>query len=199
VTATTALRSEHDTILAMIACLREACATADNFDRFDVVTFQAGVDFIRNYADSWHHAKEENLLFPALEAAGMPREGGPVAVMLHEHVLGRTYVQKIADHLEAAIKGDNAARSMVLRFTLAYADLLTQHIQKENNILFNMADQFLSPDEHACLENQYKTAIPDGADPNAGSYYEEIVAQMCERWSVDPREAARVGEAFRCG
>ena len=80
-TATTALRSEHDHILAMIACLRAACAAAENADRFDVKTFQTGVDFIRNYADAWHHAKEEGHLFPALEAAGMPSESGPVAVM----------------------------------------------------------------------------------------------------------------------
>lgn len=183
----------------MIACLREACATAENSDRFDAETFREGVDFIRNYADSWHHAKEEDLLFPALEAAGMPRESGPMAVMLHEHVLGRTYVRKIADHLEAATMGDDAALATVLRFTLVYADLLTQHIQKENNILFNMADQYLSAGEHARLEEEYETVIPAGANSNTGEHYEEIVAQMCERWNVDPLEAARVGESFQCG
>lgn len=198
-TATSALRSEHDNILAMIACLREACAKAEHCDRFDAETFREGVNFIRNYADSWHHAKEEDLLFPALETAGMPREGGPIAVMLQEHVLGRTYVRKIADHLEAAIMGDNEAISTVLRFTLVYADLLTQHIQKENNILFNMADQFLSADEHERLEKEYETVIPAGVDASTGERYEEIVAQMCKRWNVDPREAARVGETFHCG
>ena len=129
----------------------------------------------------------------------MPREGGPIAVMLHEHSLGRSYVRKVADNLEAARKGDDSALSIVLRFTLAYSDLLTQHIQKENNILFNMADQFLSPDEHTRLEKEYETVIPAGADENTGAHYEEIVAQMCERWNVDPREAARVGETFQCG
>lgn len=198
-TATTALRSEHDHILAMIACLRSACAAVSRGEQFDTDTFQKGVDFIRHYADAWHHAKEEDLLFPALEEAGMPRESGPVAVMLHEHSLGRTYVRQIADGLELAAQGDEAARAKVLRFTLAYSDLLTQHIQKENNILFNMADQFLPPDEHTRLEREYETAIPAGAEANTGTDYEDMVAQLCERWNVDPREAARVGTTFQCG
>lgn len=198
-TATTALRAEHDHILAMIACLRAACAAAENGDRFDAETFQSGVDFIRSYADAWHHAKEEEHLFPALEAEGMPREAGPIAVMLHEHVVGRSYVRKVADHLGAATSGDGEASSTVLRYTLAYANLLTGHIQKENGILFNMADQLLTPEQHAHLEQVYQSAIPAGANADTGAHYEELVAALCQRWKVDPREAARAGSDFRCG
>ncbi len=189
-TATTALRSEHENILAMIACLVSACKAAANVDRLDSDTFRAGLDFIQNYADAWHHAKEEGLLFPALEAAGMPRRGGPIAVMLNEHELGRTYVRQIDKNLEAAINGDNSALQTVLRFTLAYAELLTQHIQKENNILFNMADQILSPEEQARLQQEYKAIIPASASEKSGEYYEGIVAKLCERWNVDPQDVA---------
>jgi len=198
-TATTALRSEHDHILAMIACLRAACAAAKNDGQFDSETFGTGLDFIRNYADAWHHAKEEEHLFPAMEGAGMPRQGGPIAVMLHEHVLGRSYARQIADHLDAATGGDDAARSVVLNYTMAYANLLTGHIQKENGILFNMADQMFTPEEQTRLEQNYLTAIPDGANAETGAHYEAIVATLCQRWNIDPREAARVGADFHCG
>jgi len=189
-TATTALRSEHDHILAMIACLVSACKAAENVDRLDADTFRAGLDFIQNYADALHHAKEEGLLFPALEAAGMPRRGGPIAVMLSEHELGRTYVRQIDKNLEAATNGDNSAIQLVLRFTLAYAELLTQHIHKENNILFNMADQILSPEEQARLQQEYKAVIPASAGAKSGEYYEGIVAKICDRWDVDPQDVA---------
>jgi hemerythrin-like domain-containing protein len=198
-TATTALREEHKHILAMIACLRAACAAAENDGRFDVEAFQVGLEFIRHYADAWHHAKEEEHLFPALEAAGMPRHGGPIAVMLHEHVQGRSYARKIAENLEAAAEGDDAARTMVQRYAAAYADLLTGHIQKENGILFNMADQVLPPEEHTRLEQCYQTAIPAGANAETGSYFEALVARLCQRLNVDPREAASVGATFHCG
>ena len=52
-----------------------------------------GVDFIRNYADRFHHAKEEDVLFEALVDNGMPQENSPVAAMLMEHDQGRSFVR----------------------------------------------------------------------------------------------------------
>ncbi len=188
-TATTALRTEHETILSVIACLRVACDAARREDDFDADTFRQGLDFIRNYADAWHHAKEEVHLFPALEAAGMPREGGPVGVMLHEHEIGRSHVGVMAENLEAAAEGDGPARATVVEHALAYADLLEAHIQKEDGILFNMADRILPPEEHERLEEAYRTAIPSGADADTGARYEELARALCERWQIDRDKA----------
>ncbi len=186
-TATTALRFEHEKILSVIACLRLACAAGRGGD-FDADTFRQAVDFIRGYADGWHHAKEEVHLFPALEAAGMPRDGGPVGVMLHEHEVGRTFVRAMADNLDAAAEADGPARATVLGNAEAYADLLTAHIQKEDGILFNMADRLLPPDEHGRLEEAYESAVPDGADAGTGARYEQLAQSLCERWKIDPDE-----------
>ena len=197
-TATTALRSEHETILAVIACLRAACDAARGSEGFDPESFRKGVDFIRAYADGWHHAKEEVHLFPALEAAGMPREGGPVGVMLREHEIGRTHVGMMADHLSAAADGDNPARATVVEHALAYADLLEAHIQKEDGILFNMADRLLTPPDQQRLEEAYLTAIPDGADATTGARYEKLARELCERWRIDPEEVRSVPEGGGC-
>lgn len=197
--ATTVLRREHDHILSMIACLRAACAEMQATGRFDAETFRTGIDFIRGYADAWHHAKEEELLFPALAEEGMPSDGGPVAVMLHEHGIGRTHAKRIASHLDDAVAGDEAAQTAVLRSTLAYAELLTGHIGKENGILFNMADQILTPETQAALERDYEQAIPSGADADTGARYEEAVAALCRKWNIDPQVAARLGANFTCG
>ena len=144
-TATTALRSEHDTILAVIACLRAACEAAAGGGEFDTETFRKGVAVIRNYADAWPHAKEEVHLFPALETMGMPRDGGPVGVMLHAHEIGRSYVAGMAQNLDAAAGGDERARAAVIQHAVGYADLLEAHIQTEHGILFAMAEQILPP------------------------------------------------------
>lgn len=196
--ATTVLRREHDHILSMIACLRAACAAAKTTGSLDEETFRAGVDFIRGYADAWHHAKEEDHLFPALAADGMPSDRGPIAVMLHEHGLGRTYAKHIASQLDDAISGDETAMATVTRTTLAYADLLTAHIGKENGILFNMADQMLTPETQAALERNYESAIPNGTDANTGARYEEVVASLCRKWDIEPQAAAGLGTNFTC-
>jgi len=193
-TATTTLRSEHDTILAVIACLRAACQAAAGDGDFDADTFRKGIEFIRGYADAWHHAKEEVHLFPALEAVGMPREGGPVGVMLQEHEIGRSFVAAMADNLDAAVGGDGEARAAVVQHALEYADLLEAHIQKENGILFDMADRMLPPDEQRRLVDVYRSAIPDGADETTGARFEELATALCERWKIDPVKAARSGQ-----
>ncbi|MCW8925308.1 MAG: hemerythrin domain-containing protein [Xanthomonadales bacterium] len=197
--ATTVLRREHAHILSMIACLRAACAEAGKAGRLDAETFRTGIDFIRGYADAWHHAKEEVHLFPALVAEGMSSESGPIAVMLHEHGTGRNYAKRIASQLDDAISGDDAALSAVIHNTLAYADLLTGHISKENGVLFNMADQILTPETQAALEREYEKAIPPGADANTGARYEEAVAALCRKWDIDPQAAAALGTSFTCG
>jgi hemerythrin-like domain-containing protein len=186
-TATTALRLEHEKILSVIACLRLACSAARSGD-FDADTFRQAIDFIRNYADGWHHAKEEAHLFPALEAAGMPSEGGPVGVMLHEHDVGRSFVRSMADNVKEAAEADGPARTTMLQNAESYADLLEAHIQKEDGILFNMADRLLPTAEHDRLEQAYESAIPEGADAGTGARYEQLAHSLCERWKIDPDE-----------
>jgi len=197
--ATTLLRSEHEKILAVIACLRAACTAARSGRGFDGDTFRDAADFIRNYADAWHHAKEEVHLFPALESHGIPKEGGPVGVMLYEHEIGRSHVRAILDNLDAASAGDGGAQAEVIQHALGYADLLEAHIQKENGILFNMADRVLPPAEQQRLEEAYRTAIPEGATPETGARYEELAAKLCTRWNIDPDEVVHSQPAFGCG
>ena len=52
-------------------------------------------------ADKCHLAKEEDLFFPLLKERGIPEEGGPIGVMLHEHVMGRDCVGRMREACEA--------------------------------------------------------------------------------------------------
>ena len=96
------------------------------------------LDFLKIFVDKCHHGKEEDILFPALEAAGMPREGGPIGIMLHEHVLGRGLIRD----MDAALAGSADPRSFVAP-ALDYIELLTQHIAKENSVLLPIAERLL--------------------------------------------------------
>ncbi|MEZ8221428.1 Hemerythrin-like domain-containing protein, partial [Candidatus Fervidibacteria bacterium JGI MDM2 JNZ-1-D12] len=100
------------------------------------------LDFFRVFADLCHHGKEEGLLFSELEAKGIPKEGGPIGVMLHEHDEGRNLQRQMR---EAVSDLSNEANRQ--KFTAAardYIALLRQHIWKEDNVLFKMAEQVLT-------------------------------------------------------
>ena len=99
--------------------------------------------FFREFADRCHHGKEEDLLFPALEAQGFPRDAGPTAVMRMEHEQGRAAVRGMAESLAAAAAGDRAGLEHWLHSARIYIELLRAHIQKEDHCLFGMAEEAL--------------------------------------------------------
>lgn len=108
------------------------------------------VEFIRLFADRHHHGKEEDLLFVELVAQGFSRESGPVAVMLHEHDEGRGYVRTMAEAAEADA-WDEATRGRVAEAAGSYVALLRQHIMKEDQVLYVMAQRRLGPEQQRRL------------------------------------------------
>lgn len=106
------------------------------------------VDFFRLYTDTLHHGKEEDVLFEALVEEGMPLESGPIAAMLEEHQVGRALVRQMAQALDHLSAGTATASREIERAGRAYIDLLRQHIEKEDDGVFEMADRAL--DEPGC-------------------------------------------------
>lgn len=145
--ATEVLRKEHDAILKM---LEAATRTGERLDRGQPVDPQILDDlleFFQLFADKCHHGKEEDLLFPLLEKKGMPRAGGPIGVMLHEHEEGRRLIAEMSASAAAYRDGNATAGERWSGAARQYADLLRQHIFKENNVLFVMAERMLSEAE----------------------------------------------------
>jgi len=147
-TPTRILRDQHKNILKIADVLQEVFANEPEPGAFDYDALEQCVAFIRLYADALHHGKEEDLLFPELEQRGLPRHAGPIAVMLQEHEQGRAYARTMAETIPAARGGDEHARRRLLSAGLGYVELIRGHILKEDNVLFNMADQLI--DTPAC-------------------------------------------------
>jgi hemerythrin-like domain-containing protein len=101
------------------------------------------MEFFVVFVDKCHHGKEEEFLFPALEEAGIPREGGPIGVMLTEHAAGRSWVSQMRQTLTGYKAGDLSAGEGFRQHARHYCGLLRQHIDKENNVLFVMAESRL--------------------------------------------------------
>ena len=154
--ATEVLRKEHDAILKM---LEAATRTSEHLEHSHSVNSQILDDlleFFQLFADKCHHGKEEDLLFPFLEKKGMPRDGGPIGVMLHEHELGRKLIAEMAASSAAYGAGDSSAGMRWARAARQYVDLLSQHISKENNVLFTMAERILSEDEQQQIATAFE-------------------------------------------
>src|SRR3972149_3104153 len=95
--ATHVLRQEHEAILRMLDAALQAARQLERSQPVEPGVLKGVVEFFQLFADKCHHTKEEDLLFPLLEKKGLPRAGGPVGVMLHEHELGRSLVFVMAE------------------------------------------------------------------------------------------------------
>jgi hemerythrin-like domain-containing protein len=139
------LSSEHRVIEQVLDCVEALARGAQRELTFDARDALQAVEFLRKFADVCHHGKEEKHLFARLAERGFSANAGPVAVMLHEHEQGRALIRG----MHAAAEGGDAAAYATA--ALSYVALLRAHIQKEDSILFRMADQILSPEDQEQL------------------------------------------------
>lgn len=102
------------------------------------------IDFTKNFTDVCHHGKEENSLFPALEKKGMPKENGPIAVMLMEHQITRKLSVRMEESSKIYLKTGDSTN--LITNMEEYINHVVQHIWKENNRLFEMAEMALKND-----------------------------------------------------
>ena len=146
--ATEQLMEDHEGIKLMLSIFESFNKKALNGEEINLEHLESMIDFIKTFADKCHHGKEEEVLFPAMIDAGMSLEGGPVAVMLNEHDQGRAFVKGLNESFNNYKSGDKTALKGIVDNSTGYIHLLRNHIDKENNILFRMADQFIDPSLH---------------------------------------------------
>lgn len=161
------LMEEHQLILRTLDALD---AFADKVARGGEDREELGlfVRFIREFADARHHGKEEDILFEAMVGAGFPRERGPIGVMLMEHEAGRGHLADLAAKVAQAGPWSPADQTAVVEAARAYAELLRQHIAKEDSILYPMArqrlgEEVLSRVNSACAEFEERHKAARGA------------------------------------
>jgi hemerythrin-like domain-containing protein len=176
--ATDTLMTEHRAIERMLAVLETAAQRLDAGERPRPDLFRDAVDFVRNFADRCHHGKEEDNLFPRMEARGVPRNGGPLGMMLMEHDQGRAHVGAIAGAIDAYESGDQAAAGVIAENARGYAQLLRQHIMKEDNVLFPMADGVLSPDDQRELAHPFDEVETQLMGPGVHERYHQLLDDL---------------------
>jgi hemerythrin-like domain-containing protein len=179
------LREEHELILVMLQIVDAACAKIEDGGNVDGDHISQMIDFISNFADKCHHAKEEKLLFPALEQAGIARDSGPLGVMLAEHVAGRNFVKGMNEALSEMNAGDTMARERFIQDARGYVQLLDGHIMKENNVLFMMADDRLSAEKQKELLDGFDRVEREEIGAGVHEKYHDLLHRLRNIYLAD--------------
>jgi hemerythrin-like domain-containing protein len=154
--ATDELTKEHHGIELMLKILKAVSAKLEQGEQIPADHLNGIMAFLTVFVDKCHHGKEEEFLFPALETAGVPRDGGPIGVMLNEHEQGRALVSRLKDALADHKSGGPSTGADIQVIVGEYVTLLSQHIAKENTILFPMANGKLDTHTDARLMEAFE-------------------------------------------
>ena len=169
------LEEEHQVILKMLEIGR---AMSEEIGGVDAETLGSVIDFIRTFADRCHHAKEEKVLFVEAEKHGVPKEGGPIGMMLVEHDEGRGYVKAMAEALKKIKGGDKKAAAAYRENLLKFAELLETHIRKENQILYPMINMHLPPELQAGILKKFDKMEKEEVGEGAHEKYRALVEKL---------------------
>jgi hemerythrin-like domain-containing protein len=170
------LAAEHEVILAMLEVLAAvAVRLAERpVPQEDLARI---LEFLKVFADACHHGKEEEWLFPALERAGVPREHGPIGVMLAEHEAGRALIREMGAAL-GLLRETGGGITAFAEAAGRYAELLRRHIDKENQVLFPLADRVLAPEEQEAVARGFARIEHERAGPGRREVFRRLLGEL---------------------
>lgn len=171
------LMDEHRIIETVLDGMERQLAGFGNRP-FPTSFFERALDFFTTFADGCHHYKEEVALFPMLKAHGVPDEGGPIGCMLHDHAFGRSCLAGIRSNLEAARGGSSDAIAAVAKSAADYIHMLRQHIIKEDNVLFRVAQQAITGADSEALGRQFSDPTESRIAPELKQRYVALAAEL---------------------
>ncbi len=136
--STASLRRDHELIEKVIKAMESTIQLLNDDKHIPESILLPVIDFSKNFTDVCHHSKEEKSLFPALEKAGMPTNMGPIAMMLIDHQRSREIGIKMEESAKEYLSSGSSTK--LVSDMQEYVEHITEHLWKENNKLFMMAE-----------------------------------------------------------
>ena len=177
---TQAMVDEHKLIKKVIDVLEKAAAKLENNGNIEPEFFDNAADFIRNFADKFHHAKEEDILFKEMIKKGMPERDSPIEVMLIEHDQGRDFVKGMIEANERFRKNrdDRKAIYDIIKNAKGYIELLREHIEKEDEILYPLAERMFAKKEKDRIKKEFNDAEEKKGGEETVKKYKKLYKQL---------------------
>lgn len=156
--ATELLLEDHREIERFLAALAGVVARLRAGEMVDALVVQQAVDVMHGFADLYHHAREEQHVFPVLERYALLNMAGRLECMLPEHQVGREITEALTDAARRYADGDTAAVGEIIENAGKYLQLLGHHMAVEEGILFELADRVVSDEDDAAMSEQLDKA-----------------------------------------
>jgi len=159
------LYDEHELIVSALGFISDAGDLIERNPAAYEKIVRRLLSFFRNYADKYHHHKEEEILFPEMSKKNELLAEGILKEMLDNH---EDFRQMLCD-IENSI--DKREYEIAQRLLNLYKEALLDHIAVENDEVFQVAEGLMEEEE---LEKIYYRFID--CDRDLGMEYKQSLA-----------------------
>jgi hemerythrin-like domain-containing protein len=184
------LRDEHRIIERVLNAMASEAVRIQSGDPVNADFVRGAVSFFTEYADGFHHLKEETVLFPMLERAGLPRGNSPLDNMLSDHIDSRALMTAISDSVDDAVRNHSEARNRVAEGMATYVAMTRRHIDQEENMIYPMAEQMVQGAGRVEVEKSFIGADEQMTDAarRERAWAESLGNQECQTGITEPAE-----------
>ena len=172
------LKSEHELIMLGLAVMESICRRHDSGEALDPAAFERLVGFFREFADRLHHAKEEDILFRAMDREKVHDEHDLIGSLTADHTLGRIFLGSMDESIAQIRANDPDAADDLVESARCYLTLLAHHICRENNHLCELVEKELAPDRLNALADEFVQSELIKFPPGTRAEHEKTVASL---------------------
>lgn len=174
------LMIEHRLIERMIALMKKAMQKAENTKRVDPKFIENSIRFIRDYADRYHHGKEEDILFRELKQKPISEEHKKILQeLVEEHKWGRETTARLGKANARYENGKKDALSEIVDCIKHLVAFYPKHIEKEDKHFFIPTMEYFS-------EREKQDMLKEGYAFDSGLIHEEY-AGMISEWEKETK------------
>jgi hemerythrin-like domain-containing protein len=181
--ATAILTDEHKTIQLFLSAAEREIASIRKTGAFNRHALQCILGFLTNYVGRVHLTKEEKYLFVKIKERCREDISIPVAVMVHEHAEARSRLGTILELFTDAGKSEAAALAIADSLD-DYVQFMLNHNNKENKVIFPLANRLLTPLDQLLLAEQFVTVDNEVLEQGVKLKYKQLAEEYSNTLSI---------------
>ena len=172
------LMAEHRNIKRVLKSIRKLTFKVLEENEVNTEAFYKVIEFVREYADKHHHSKEEDILFEKMEEELEEDILTPIEAMTNEHQMGRMLMQKLELALKEYEKGNERARIDIIANPVVYADMLEDHIDKEDEAIYLYAENNLSENAISDIKSRVEDIEKKAENKGIQVKYKKMIQEI---------------------
>jgi len=181
-TPTENLKSEHNDILELLKIMSKIAESIKSNDVFYPNDVEEIIDFLKHFIEKSHHGKEE-VFYTELISTGVPKENESLSIMKYEHVLIRNYLKDINSCVENCKIGNSFSGVFLADSLTNYVVLMTNHIKKEEEIIYPLAESELSKAKLIDISKEFERIEEKIIHHGFHDHYHKLVEKLQSKYS----------------